>query len=244
MVYVRKSLSVIVVLSLLLPAAKGYNIASNHGYLIEVGAHHVSEEWSTGIDYDSTGTYLLLGHGLLERLMVYWSIFADNPVINQGVSNPNDETDRTDVSPNTYIFGFGLGVRGILWTSEKWDVMGTLDYHSMSEFDDFVEWSNGVYSDIHIDEISTMAASLIAIRNLGAMDAFLGCNVSSTYAHGEVITMIAGDQDTFTEFDERDKVAVKSVFGFNYEVSEHWDIFLHGEAGEGYAGKVGFNRAF
>lgn len=224
--------------------AMSYVMAPTHGYLVEVGVQHTAEEWSSGIDYDSSGLHLLLGHGLHERCTVYWEVFAENPVINNGVVNPEDPEHKTDVSPNTYIFGAGVGIRGILFSRALWSVQAEARYTSLSEFDDFVEWSNGVYTDIHVDEISTLGSSVLVVRTFGPLDALVGVNVSSTFSHGEIKTMVASQPDRFRELDERDKIAVKGILGFDFSVGEKWSLLVYGEAGDGYGGKIGFNRQF
>ncbi len=234
----------VAVLAFNLSVANAYNMAPDHGYMVEFGGLQSVERWSAGIDYDSSGTYILLGHGLGEQLLVYWEVFSVNPVLNNAVENPLNASKRADISPNTYIIGFGLGARGIPWRNDKWALLADFGYSSMAEFNDFVEWSNGVYSHIHMTDIATFAGSLVVVRDFGPVDVVLGASLRSTFAHGEIVTAMAAQPDVFTEFDERDKLAVKGVLGFNYELNEHWILFLQGAVGNGFSGRIGFNRSF
>ncbi len=221
-----------------------YGLAPDNGYLVEVGVQHTSENWSSDIKHNSSGSHLLVGHGLHERCMVYWEVFAEIPVINRGVERSSNPDEKTDVSPNTYIFGAGVGIRGIPWKNDRWTVLLEARYSSLSEFDDFAQWGPGEYSDIHVDEITELGSSLLLIRKFGALEALVGLDVSSTFAHGEVIHKVAGQPDSFVEFDERDKVAIKGMLGLTYAVGEKWNLLAVGETGDGYGGRIGFYRLF
>jgi len=208
--------------------------AADNGNLLRIGAYNDICNWtngsaanSKGPRVDRVGAYIELGHGLSKDCTAYIKVGAENPVFNEGVSNPDDPSHTFDISPNHFIPMVGIGVRIKKESQDKrFALVGEAEISGVSEFSNYLNRGvNG--SEVLVDSSTYIRGSLLGKIDPNFFDnvSFLkniklvgGVDLSSSYVHGRILDYNGTDM-AYREFYPRNKTCFRPVVGFEYRDS-------------------------
>jgi len=219
--------------------ASAQEFAPQNRNIVEVGAYNSSSEWSYGPRVDINGFYVQVGRGLSDSLTAFLEGSVGNPVIKDGFSRPGHPDETFNVSPNHYIAGMAIGGRVKIFESEdkSTSLCGEVKLSRLSEFEDHAFWTGNERSDIHVDGITSLDATLWLQKNYGHFNFRGGAKFSSSFAEGEVLTHTVNsptDVDTvYSPFNQRDKSAVSAVLGVDYRYDNGWTFRGTTQIGDG-----------
>ena len=224
--------------------ANAQTITKENQNIVRIGAENDSSKWSYGPKVDRSRIYLELGRGLTDKVTIFGKVSGENPVINEGFE-ANSLT--TDVSPNHFIFGAGIGLRSRLYENGRWSINGELEANRLSEFDEHVFWANDQRTEIHVNGITDFYGKLWAERNIGNFNFRFGGRFGSSFASGTALTHHTNPDniDTkYSEFNQRNKSVVSGEVGLDY-LGDNYKFMTTGRFGANQLGiNIGIERSW